>query len=70
MNELFERNVFGFQVDVDRKILEEFSQRARPLLCDYIRRRNTPLKIEIFKGSIDTPDANLKDIDAVIGIEM
>lgn len=58
------------EVDIDKKLLEQYAPRAKPLLCDYVKHRETPLKIEILKGSISTPDICLKNTDAVVCIEI
>ncbi|XP_055379747.1 small RNA 2'-O-methyltransferase [Condylostylus longicornis] len=57
-------------VDIDKTILELNSSRINPLLCDYIKRRETPFKIELYEGSIDSPNDILKNADVIFAIEL
>ncbi|XP_055844490.1 small RNA 2'-O-methyltransferase [Episyrphus balteatus] len=47
-----------------------YQNRAAPLISDHIVNRPTPLRIEVFKGSIDKPSEYLKNTDAVVAIEI
>lgn len=64
------KNVNLFQVDIDESLLVRNTFRADPLICDYLRPREIPLKIDIYSGSIDTGDDCLLNADVVIGVEM
>lgn len=57
-------------VDIDEDILKRFKERASPLLCDYMNKREVPLRVEVFKGSVSKPNPHLLEFDAVIGIEL
>lgn len=61
---------FFQQVDIDEKVLTVFQQRAVPLLSDYLRKREEPLRIEVLKGSITDSVEQLRNVDVVIGLEM
>ncbi|XP_055921808.1 small RNA 2'-O-methyltransferase [Eupeodes corollae] len=58
------------EVDVDEETLLMYKNRAAPIVSDHIVSRETPLRIEVFKGSIDVSSEYLKNTDAVIGIEI
>ena len=57
-------------VDIDDTILKRFKERASPMLCDYLNKREVPLRVDIFKGSVSKPNPHLVGFDAVIGIEL
>uniref|UniRef100_A0A1B0FQG5 Small RNA 2'-O-methyltransferase n=1 Tax=Glossina morsitans morsitans TaxID=37546 RepID=A0A1B0FQG5_GLOMM len=61
---------FFQQVDIDEKVLTVFQQRAVPLLSDYLRKREEPLRIEVLKGSITDSVEQLRNVDVVIGLEI
>ena len=58
------------QVDIDEEMLKKFLMRTEPLLADHLNRRETPLTVEVYKGSMAIPNGCLVDTDAVIGIEV
>ena len=58
------------QVDTDEVILHMYQSRAAPLISDHLIQREVPLRIEVFKGSIDVSAECLRNSDAIIAIEM
>ncbi|KAG4078848.1 hypothetical protein HA402_007398 [Bradysia odoriphaga] len=58
------------QVDIDENLLVRNSFKARPLICDYLRQRETQLQVDVYCGSIDTQNDCLLNTDVVIGIEI
>ncbi|XP_050293482.1 uncharacterized protein LOC126734015 isoform X2 [Anthonomus grandis grandis] len=57
-------------IDIDEEILEEKVYRVRPLLVDQLQKRQTPLEIFVFRGSIVDPDYRLRKTDVVTAIEL
>ena len=57
-------------VDIDVAQLEENHHFLQPLTTDYLMPRENPLNIQLFEGSIDTPDARLYDWDVVSCVEV
>ena len=57
-------------VDIDRNLLEMSKWCIRPMTCDYICRREKPLDIRIYEGSVTQFDSRLELYDAVSMIEM
>lgn len=57
-------------VDIDEELLRSNSNRIQPFTVDYLDGRKKPLRVEIFQGSIDSPDVNVISTNAVICIEM
>uniref|UniRef100_W8BMQ4 Small RNA 2'-O-methyltransferase n=2 Tax=Ceratitis capitata TaxID=7213 RepID=W8BMQ4_CERCA len=58
------------EVDIDEDILRSNKQKAEPLITDYLQRRETPLRIEVLKGSIDASVQQLINADAVVALEI
>ncbi|XP_039953340.1 small RNA 2'-O-methyltransferase isoform X1 [Bactrocera tryoni] len=58
------------EVDIDENLLRSYKQRAEPLVSDYLNKRETPLRIDLLQGSIDTPAEQLLNVDAVIALEI
>ena len=58
------------QVDIDGDLLKRFLVRTEPLLADHLNRRETPLAVEVYKGSMSLPDKCLLGSDAIVGIEV
>lgn len=70
-NALRNRILLIDQVDIDKDTLQRFTEGSvKPLLSDYIKKRENPLHANIWCGSIKDPNPNFKDIDAVIAIEL
>jgi len=57
-------------VDVDREVLERFKRRAAPLITEMLSTRERKLIIEICEGSVTDNDVKLKNVNAVICIEL
>lgn len=57
-------------VDIDRNTLENYKQRVEPINADYLHPKTVPLKVQIYEGSVTQNDTILKDVDAVICIEL
>lgn len=57
-------------VDIDGTILESCKQRVAPLNYDYIVRRQDPLTISLYRGSVAEVDARFKGYEAVTCIEL
>ncbi|XP_037926236.1 small RNA 2'-O-methyltransferase [Hermetia illucens] len=58
------------EVDIDESLLRAHSYQGRPLLSDYLDRRKTNFRVDIYKGSISSSVNCLRDVEAVIGIEI
>lgn len=59
-----------FQVDIDAELLRTHQQKAVPLISDYLKKRENPLRVEVLQGSITDAVEQLYDVDAVIALEM
>lgn len=57
-------------VDVDKEILETYHRKAAPLITEMLSSRERMLTIEICEGSVTDNDIKLKDVNAVICIEL
>ncbi|XP_017463880.1 PREDICTED: small RNA 2'-O-methyltransferase isoform X2 [Rhagoletis zephyria] len=57
-------------VDIDEDILRSNKLRAEPLVSDYLKKREGPLRVELLKGSIDASVEQLLNVDAVIALEI
>ena len=57
-------------VYLDGDVIERHRHMARPLNADYLQKRQTPLTVRLFCGSITEFDARLADYDAVTMIEV
>ncbi|KAJ8971921.1 hypothetical protein NQ317_008705 [Molorchus minor] len=57
-------------VDIDEDTIKQHSWKVRPLTIEYLKRREQPLEISIYAGSIANPDYRLLKIDAVIAVEI
>lgn len=50
--------------------MKRFKPKLAPLMSDYLNRRKTPLRIEGFVGSVDSPHECIQNADAVICVEL
>jgi len=66
---IFEYNIY-FQVDIDEPLLRKNSTSVDPLVSDYIKRRESPLSVQILQGSVADSSEELRDTDAVIALEL
>ena len=57
-------------VDIDRTLLEHSRWCIRPMTCDYIIKREKPLSVKIFEGSVTQYDSRLEKCDVVTMVEM
>jgi len=57
-------------VDIDRHLLIDSLRRLSPGVSDYIFRRNMPLTVEVYNGSLSDYDKRLHSVDAVTLIEV
>ncbi|KAJ8921444.1 hypothetical protein NQ315_003062 [Exocentrus adspersus] len=57
-------------VDIDEEMLRQYTGKLLPLTIDYIRRRQGPLDINVFLGSVSDPDYRLVNVDAVSAVEL
>lgn len=57
-------------VDIDENLLMENIYKLEPLIFDHVQNRQGPLELNIFSGSISTPDPNLSGCDAVLAVEI
>jgi len=60
--------VYG--VDIDRSVLQRSAAFLKPLIADYLDRREDPLTIELLCGSIADQDSRLYRVDGVSAIEL
>lgn len=58
------------EIDIDKKLLEEFKYRIQPWVSDFLKDRPTPLEVTLLCGNASNPDRHLEGVDAVIGIEL
>ncbi|XP_067632796.1 small RNA 2'-O-methyltransferase isoform X2 [Eurosta solidaginis] len=58
------------EVDINEDLLRSNKLKAEPLVSDYLKKREGPLRVELFKGSIDASVAELQNVDAVIALEI
>lgn len=58
------------QIDIDSELLKRFEQRAAPLAWDYLSRREKPLIIDAYYGSVDSPHECLLNSDVVVAVEL
>lgn len=59
-----------FFVDIDEETLIQYLGKLYPLTIDHLKRRQEPLEISVFAGSVADPDYRLLNIDAVTAIEL
>jgi small RNA 2'-O-methyltransferase len=57
-------------IDIDGDLLEEYKGRVDPLIAEYLSKREKKLTVNVWQGSISTPNPNLSEVDAVIAIEL
>lgn len=57
-------------VDIDEELLGMHCRRVDPLIAEHLTRRETELTVNVWKGSVSVANPNLKDVDAVIAIEL
>lgn len=70
-NALIDRDLVVHQVDIDEEVLERsIAHNIKPCLGEYIKRREYPLNVHVWKGSVTDPNPNFTDIDAVVAIEL
>lgn len=71
---IFLKRLFGLneiiEVDVDEELLRDNLFKISPLTVDYLKRRDEPLNIQVYAGSVADPDPVLLGTDAVIAIEL
>ncbi|XP_065368052.1 small RNA 2'-O-methyltransferase [Calliphora vicina] len=58
------------EVDIDAELLKVHQQKAIPLISDYLKKRESPLRVEVLLGSITDAVEQLYDVDAVIALEI
>ncbi|KAG5874738.1 hypothetical protein JTB14_011979 [Gonioctena quinquepunctata] len=59
-----------FCIDIDEDTLRYHSRKIQPLTIEYLKRREEPLQVTVFAGSVADPDYRLRDTDAVVAIEL
>ena len=57
-------------VDIDGPLLEMNKFLLRPLTAEYLLLRPTPLKMQLYQGSVAVFDDRLKGVEAVVMVEM
>lgn len=57
-------------IDINRQMLEQHSYLARPLPTTYIQKRERPLRVRLFGGSVTDVDSRLLGADCVTMIEL
>ncbi|XP_019859243.1 PREDICTED: small RNA 2'-O-methyltransferase-like [Amphimedon queenslandica] len=57
-------------IDINESLLQSNQNSLQPLITDYLHRRSRPLKIQLFKGSIDEADSRMMDCDLFSCIEV
>lgn len=57
-------------IDIDKEILRENRFRTKPLMAEYLKKRDTPLKMALFQGSVATPDTRFSNCDFISCIEV
>ncbi|XP_012282411.1 uncharacterized protein LOC105700806 [Orussus abietinus] len=57
-------------VDVDREILEIHKRKVVPLYADFLHKREDPLKVHVYEGSVTHREKKLENCDAVVCIEL
>ncbi|EDW62164.1 small RNA 2'-O-methyltransferase [Drosophila virilis] len=58
------------QVDIDHNLLKGNLGRTNPLVCDFLRQRLGPLRVEVLHGSVADSADELRDTDAVVALEL
>ena len=57
-------------VDIDKELLERCKNRVEPLISDHLKKRETPLTVNLWHGSVAVENESFKDVDAVVAIEL
>ena len=58
-------------MDIDGDLLRHYGRNAEPLFIDLIQQRpETALVVKVMEGDITQVDSRLKDVDAVVAIEL
>ncbi|CAG9818158.1 unnamed protein product [Phaedon cochleariae] len=57
-------------IDIDEETLRYNLRKIYPLTIEYLKRREEPLEVNIFAGSVADPDYRLSNMDAVIAVEL
>lgn len=57
-------------VDIDEELINRFKPRVDPLMCDHIKKRETELLVNVWKGNVAVPNPSFTDVDAVVAIEL
>lgn len=57
-------------VDIDGELIERSKNRTEPLTCEYLKKREQPLTVNVWQGNVALPNENFKNCDAVIAIEL
>lgn len=58
------------EVDIDYDVLNQYFHKVSPQTSDYIKMRTTPLKVQLYEGSVACTHACLCGTNAVICIEL
>lgn len=70
-NALADRSLTIDQVDIDKETLQRFIEgNVQPFLGDYVKKRENPLHVNVWCGSIKDSNPNFKNVDAVVAIEL
>lgn len=57
-------------IDVDRTVLESNKHRLNPLTIEYLLKREVPLTLSLYNGSISDPDVRFRGVDVIACIEV
>lgn len=57
-------------VDIDGELLERFKSKINPLISEHLKKRESPLTVNLWQGNIADPNENFRNADAVICIEL
>lgn len=68
-NALADRSLTIDQVDIDKETLQRFIEgNVQPFLGDYVKKRENPLHVNVWCGSIKDSNPNFKNVDAVVAL--
>lgn len=57
-------------VDIDEELVTRFKTRINPLMAEHLRKREYPMKVNVWAGDIAISNPNFTDVDAVVAIEL
>ena len=57
-------------VDIDKELLERCKNRVEPFISDHLKKREVPLTVNLWHGSVSVEHESFKDVDAVVAIEL